>query len=161
MIRLEQMKRDAKSEEISPADLKARDALEISVNRTDEAIRDLEKALELNPNTYKGTWSDQFKMRVQEETGLAGQVAQNTRIQSNLLSGQAVNSLKEIFGGNVSNAESEALRGLIGLDAKTLEVREEIINKLLLAAINRRNVFNSQINSINSPRTRRRSTSDE
>ena len=161
MIRLEQMKRDAKSEEISPADLKARDALEISVNRTDEAIRDLEKALELNPNTYTGSWSDQFKMRVQEETGLAGQVAKNTRIQSNLLSGQAVNSLKEIFGGNVSNAESEALRGLIGLDAKTLEVREEIINKLLLAAINKRNKFNSQINSINSPRTRRRSTSDE
>ena len=59
MIRLEQMKRDAKSEEISPADLKARDALEISVNRTDEAIRDLEKALELNPNTYTGSWSDQ------------------------------------------------------------------------------------------------------
>ena len=161
MILLEKMKRDAKSEEISPADLKTRDGLEISVNRTDEAIRDLEKALELNPNTYKGTWADQFGMRVQEEAGLAGQIAKNTRIQSNLLSGQSVNSLKEIFGGNVSNAEREALSGLVGLDAKTLEVREEIINKLLLAAINRRNVFNSQINSINSPRTRRRSTSDE
>ena len=161
MIFLEKMKRDAKSEEISPADLKTRDGLEISVNRTDEAIRDLEKALELNPNTYKGTWADQFGMRVQEEAGLAGQIAKNTRIQSNLLFGQSVNSLKEIFGGNPSNAEREALSGLVGLDAKTLEVREEIINKLLLAAINRRNVFNSQINSINSPRTRRRSTSDE
>jgi tetratricopeptide (TPR) repeat protein len=161
MIRLELMKTNNRLEEISPSDIKERDGLTFSVARIDEAIKDLRAALELNPNTYKGTWSDQFKMRVQEEAGLAGQVAKNTRTQSNLLSGQAVNSLKEIFGNSPTEGERAAGLSLVGIDEKTLEVREKIISKLILAAINKRNIFSNNINSINSPRTRRRSTSDE
>jgi len=66
-------------------------------------------------------------MFIKEGLGSDDPIAINTREQINLLSSQALGSLKELFPGAISDGERKALLALQGIGSSSLEERKKII----------------------------------
>ena len=113
--------------ELPPYELKLRTESEDVVANLTKSAADLKRAYALNPNTYAGSWGDKAKMFLNEGLGTNDPIAINTREQINLLSSQALSSLKETFPGAISNDERKALMDLQGIGSKSLAERGIII----------------------------------
>jgi hypothetical protein len=112
---------------LTPFELKIRTETEDAVAKIDQSIADLKRAYAINKLTYKGSWGPRAQMYAKEAMGSDDPIVINTREQMNLLSSQALGSLKDLFPGAISDGERKALLGLQGIGSASLEERGKII----------------------------------
>jgi hypothetical protein len=127
---------------LSPYEMRIRTVAEDALVKIDQSIKDLRRAYAINKLTYKGTPAELIQMGVKELVGSDDPIVIYTREQQNLLASQALNALKELFPGAISDGERHAIMRLQGIGSKSLKERGVIITRayealLVSAARNR------------------------
>jgi hypothetical protein len=115
---------------MSPTAARMMEETEKSLARIDEAMATVKDAYDRNQNSFSGNPLDQAQFLALSNAGSTDERVINTRILKNLLSEQAISSLKDSFGGNPTEGERQAALALTGADALSLREREEIILRL-------------------------------
>ncbi len=112
---------------LTPGEMKIKLETEDLISQTDQAIAGLEKAYELNPNTFDTSLVDIAQRKMLEAVGSKDKKVVDTREQENLLEKAALSQLKATFPGAISNDERKVLMSVQGLGAKSIEERAKII----------------------------------
>jgi hypothetical protein len=112
---------------LTPAEVALKTQTEDMLGSTTQAMNDLKRAYELNPNTFDTSLPDIAQRKLLEAAGSKDPKLANTREQANLLDRGALAQLKATFPGAISDAETRALRELQGLGAKSVEERARIM----------------------------------
>ena len=116
-----------KAAKLTPGELKIKVETEDIVAQTDQALKDLKRAYELNPNTFDTSLVDTAQRKLLESAGSKDVKLANTREQENLLQKAALSQLKSTFPGAISNDERKALQDVQGIGAKSIEERKTIM----------------------------------
>lgn len=126
-----------------------------AIREADDIARDgegvlglLDEALKLSPDSYEGatagarTWAGNNLPDWMVPDAVADEdTAQKTRSYDNIITTQALGSLKSIFGGAPTEGERAILLEVQGMSSQPKKVREEII-KRAKSAVQRRIAFN-------------------
>lgn len=138
-----------KAAKLTPGELKLKVETEDVVAQTDQALKDLKRAYELNPNTFDATEIDTAQRKLLEAAKSDNPKLANTREQENLLQKAALSQLKSTFPGSISNDERKALLDIQGVGAKSLDERKRIMKNAYnaLKAVNARH--RKRLNEIN------------
>lgn len=134
---------------LSPAEMKLKTDVEDILTSTDQAMLDLKRAYQLNPNTFDTSLGDVAQRKVLETAGVKDPKVLATREQTNLLSKSAVGKLKTAFGGNPTEGERKILLDMEGIDAKSKEERATIMKNSYMALKARREREQKRLNEIN------------
>ena len=134
---------------LSPAEMKLKTEVEDILTSTDQAMLDLKRAYQLNPNTFDTSLGDVAQRKVLETAGVKDPKVTATREQANLLSKSAVGKLKTAFGGNPTEGERKILLDMEGIDAKSKEERAIIMRNSYMALKARREREQKRLNEIN------------
>jgi hypothetical protein len=129
-LALQNRKFDAEQEKaakLTPGELKLKVETEDVVAQTDQALKDLKRAYELNPNTFDSSLVDIAQRKLLESAGSKDAKVIATREQENLLQKAALSQLKSTFPGAISNDERKALQDVQGIGAKSKEERAVIM----------------------------------
>lgn len=116
-----------KAAKLTPGELKLKVETEDVVAQTDQALKDLKRAYELNPNTFDSSLVDIAQRKLLESAGSKDAKVIATREQENLLQKAALSQLKSTFPGAISNDERKALQDVQGIGAKSKEERAVIM----------------------------------
>lgn len=134
---------------LGPAEMKLKTEVEDILTSTDQAMLDLKRAYQLNPNTFDTSLGDVAQRKVLETAGSKDPKVIATREQTNLLSKSAVGKLKTAFGGNPTEGERKILLDMEGIDAKSKEERAIIMRNSYMALKARREREQKRLNEIN------------
>ena len=138
----------AQQSKLSPAEMKLKTEVEDILTSTDQAMSDLKRAYQLNPNTFDSSLADVVQRKILEQTNSKDPKVLATREQNNLLSKSAVGKLKTAFGGNPTEGERKILLDLEGIDAKSKEERATIMRNSYMALKTRREKEQKRLNEI-------------
>jgi hypothetical protein len=138
----------AQQAKLSPAEMKLKTEVEDILTSTDQAMLDLKRAYQLNPNTFDTSLADVAQRKVLEQAGVKDPKVIATREQTNLLSKSAVGKLKTAFGGNPTEGERKILLDLEGIDSKSKEERAIIMKNSYSALKMRREREQKRLNEI-------------
>ena len=138
----------AQQSKLSPQEMKLKSETEDILTSTDQAMADLKRAYQLNPNTFDTSLGDIAQRKVLETAGSKDPKVIATREQTNLLSKSAVGKLKTAFGGNPTEGERKILLDLEGIDSKSKEERAIIMRNSYTALKNRREREQKRLNDI-------------
>jgi hypothetical protein len=138
-----------KAAKLTPGELKLKVETEDVVAQTDQALKDLKRAYELNPNTFDSSLVDIAQRKLLESAGSKDAKVIATREQENLLQKAALSQLKATFPGAISNDERKALQDVQGIGAKSKEERAVIMKNAYnaLKSVNARH--RKRVNEIN------------
>jgi hypothetical protein len=128
--------------------MKLKTEVEDILTSTDQAMLDLKRAYQLNPNTFDTSLADVAQRKVLEQAGVKDPKVIATREQTNLLSKSAVGKLKTAFGGNPTEGERKILLDLEGIDSKSKEERAIIMKNSYSALKMRREREQKRLNEI-------------
>lgn len=129
-LTLQQQAAAAKAEsakKLTPAEVKLRTETEDTLASAENAMVALRKAFKLNPNTFDASIIDTVQRKALEMSGSKDQKLLNTKELENLLGTQALEKLKSAFPGAISNDERKVMMDLQGIDAKSKEERQLIM----------------------------------
>jgi hypothetical protein len=138
----------AQQSKLSPQEMKLKSETEDILTSTDQAMADLKRAYQLNPNTFDTSLGDIAQRKLLEAAGSKDPKVLATREQTNLLSKSAVGKLKTSFGGNPTEGERKILLDLEGIDSKSKEERAIIMKNSYTALKNRREREQKRLNDI-------------
>ena len=138
----------AQQSKLSPQEMKLKSETEDILLSTDQAMADLKRAYQLNPNTFDTSLGDIAQRKLLEAAGSKDPKVIATREQTNLLSKSAVGKLKTSFGGNPTEGERKILLDLEGIDSKSKEERAIIMRNSYTALKNRREREQKRLNDI-------------
>lgn len=127
----ESARKAAESQKLSPPELKLRSETEDALRTADSALRDLNKALELNPNTFDTTIMDATRRTLLEQTGSKDPKLANTREQENLMQSGVISTAADKMKGVLSDNDMKLLQSVAGLNAKSIEVRKRILENAI------------------------------
>ena len=116
-------------DQLSTPEISAYNAVEkvnISANQARLLISD---ALAINDKTYEQTMGGATLEWLAKLIDPDGEIYKNTQILKNILTSQALTSLKATFGGNVSEGERAILLSVQGLDSRTRAERQRILER--------------------------------
>ena len=97
------------------------------VASTDQALKNLQRAYALNPNTFDNSLPDLAQRKILEAAGSKDPKVLATRELENLLSKGAIEKLRASFGGSPTEGERKILLSLEGLESKSIEERKLIM----------------------------------
>lgn len=129
-VELRRSEADRKAEaakKLTPQELKLKTETEDVIASSEQALKDLQAAFKLNPNTFDASLLDTAQRKILEAAGSEDPKVVNTRELENLLGSQALSKLKSTFPGAISNDERKALMELQGVGSKSKVERERII----------------------------------
>jgi hypothetical protein len=118
---------------LTPAEVALKTQTEDMLGSTTQAMNDLKRAYELNPNTFDASLPDIAQRKLLETAGSKDPKLANTREQINLLEKGALAQLKSTFPGAISDAETRTLKELQGINAKSIEERGRIMKNAFRA----------------------------
>jgi hypothetical protein len=118
---------------LTPAEVALKTQTEDMLGSTTQAMNDLQRAYELNPNTFDTSLPDIAQRKLLEAAGSKDPKLANTREQINLLEKGALAQLKSTFPGAISDAETRTLKELQGINAKSIEERARIMKNAFRA----------------------------
>jgi hypothetical protein len=142
------LNQQAQQAKLSPQEMKLKSETEDILTSTDQAMADLKRAYQLNPNTFDTSLGDIAQRKLLEAAGSKDPKVIATREQTNLLSKSAVGKLKTAFGGNPTEGERKILLDLEGIDSKSKEERAIIMRNSYTALKNRREREQKRLNDI-------------
>jgi len=122
-----QAKTRADATKLSPPELKLKTETEDLVASTEQALKNLQRAYALNPNTFDTSAIDTAQRKILEVAGSKDPKVLATRELENLLSKGAIEKLRASFGGNPTEGERKILLSLEGLESKSIEERKLIM----------------------------------
>lgn len=112
---------------LSPTEMKMKSELQDTLGQTAQAYDNLQRALQLNDQTFGNTYADKAQRFLLEQTNPQHPKVVATREMENLLAGKALEQLRSTFGGNPTEGERAILLGLQGIEAKSPEERKVIL----------------------------------
>jgi hypothetical protein len=123
---------------LSPKEIDMRGDTENIIAQADQAISSLQRAYDLNPNTFDTSIGDVVARKILENTKSNDPKVVATREMENLLSRGAIDKLKASFGGNPTEGERKIILELEGIGAKSRAERDRIMLASFDALRNRR-----------------------
>jgi hypothetical protein len=135
---------------LSPAEQNLKLETENGLNQTNQAMENLKLAYSLNPSTYDTSLVDSTQRKLAEISGSKNPKLLNTEEMENLLEKAALSSLKATFPGAISDGERAALMATVGLGAKSVESRAEIMRNAYSALSSIAAKTQTRLNEINS-----------
>jgi len=142
--------RKSESAKLTPAEVQLKTETENALSSLDSALQDLNRAYQLNPNTFGNTAIERAQRKLLQETGVKDPKLSNTSEVENLLGSQVMSKLKTTFGGAPTEGERAILMELEGAGSKTPEDRAKIIQRAYKAAKERRAREEKRLNEIKS-----------
>jgi hypothetical protein len=119
--------RKANAAKLTQPELKLKTETEDLIASTDQALKNLQRAYALNPNTFDTSVIDTVQRKAMEAAGSKDPKVLATRELENLLSKGAIEKLRASFGGNPTEGERKILLSLEGLESKSIEERKLIM----------------------------------
>lgn len=152
IAREERMVEDAarRAAKMSPTEMRMLQDAETSMLSADIAIDALNKAIELSPNAYTKSVADSAARAYTERTSSSNPKVVATRQLEQLVTTNVLNSLKLMFGGNPTEGERAIALATQGLDAISVDERNNILSTLLSMAERRRKELADRIQKIES-----------
>jgi hypothetical protein len=120
-----------KAKELTPTELRMKQESEDSLSASRRALRDINRALEINDNTFGMDIVGQGQFQTLYQTGNESPRVLNTAEIRNLLSEAAIGRLRESFGSGITNEERRALVELQGALARSPAERRRILERTL------------------------------
>lgn len=142
--------KEAEAKKLTPDEVKLKTTTEDSLSSLDSALQDLNRAYQLNPNTFGNTVIERAQRKALQESGVKDPRLSNTTEVENLLGQQVLSKLKTTFGGAPTEGERAILMELEGAGSKTPEDRAKIIQRAYKAAKERRAREEKRLNEIKS-----------
>ena len=139
---------------LSPPEIKLKSETEDALRTVGGAMRDLRRALELNPGTFDTTIADKTRRTVLEETGSKDEKITNTREQENLLQSAMISSAAEKMKGVLSDSDIRLLSSVAGLNAKSIESRRKILENAIRSLESAERAQKDRLRDINAGRYR-------
>lgn len=136
--RVRQIVGEGKAGKLSAAETKDLMETEDVITSGTNTIRNMQKALELNPIAYEGVTAG-----ARQTAGRATPIVKNSKAQvattelETVVLGNTLDSLKTTFGGNPTEGERKILVDLNGSINKTAKEREAIYKRAMTAAARR------------------------
>ena len=119
--------RKANAAKLSGPELKLKSETEDLVASTEQALKNLQRAYALNPNTFDNSLPDLAQRKILEAAGREDPKVVATRELENLLSKGAIEKLRASFGGSPTEGERKILLSLEGLESKSIKERSLIM----------------------------------
>lgn len=127
MSQAEAKRKEAEGKKLTGPEMKLKTETEDILAQTDQAFKNLQRAIELNPNTFGSALGDKVQRTLLENTSPKDPKVVATREMENLLEKAALASLKSTFPGAISNDERKALQDVQGIGAKSPDERATIM----------------------------------
>jgi hypothetical protein len=134
---------------LTPTEVKMKADTEDALASTDQALKTLQTAYSLNPDTFDSSMVDRAQRTLLEESGSKDRRVLATREQENLLTKQVLTQLKSAFGPAPSDAEQRILNSVQGIGSKSKEERAFIIKDAYKTIKATRDRTNKRLNEIN------------
>lgn len=134
---------------LTSPELKLKTDTSDAIMNLDQAMSNIGKAYNLNPNTFDNSITDKAQRLLLENTSPNNPKVQSTRLLENLLSEGALSQLKSTFGGNPTEGERAILLGIQGIGAKSIPERDEILKSTRMALQNKRKLLSNRLNELN------------
>jgi hypothetical protein len=112
---------------LTPKEVDMKADSENTLAQTDQAISMLQRAYDLNPNTFDTSVGDVVSRKILENTKSNDPKVIATREMENLLSRGALEKLKATFGAAPTEGERKILLDLEGIGAKSRAERDRIM----------------------------------
>lgn len=126
------------SKKLTPAEVTLRAKTEDTLDTIESALQDLDRAFNLNTNSFDTTLKDTAVRIAMQETGSKDPRVQNTRELENLLKSAMISSASQKLSGVLSDSDIKLLQSVAGLDAKSKSEREEILKNAARALVRAR-----------------------
>jgi hypothetical protein len=139
-----------KDTKLTPAEVKMKSDTEELLGNANQALKDIQQAYKLNPNTFDSSLMDKGTRLLLENTSSNDPKVVATRTMENLLSKEAVGKLRASFGANPTEGERGILLQLEGINSKSREERAAIMRntyEALKASVSRQNKRLNEINA--------------
>lgn len=133
--------------DLAPVDKKAILEAEDTAATSESAISGLDRALQLHDQAYSGLLANE-RAAIGGVFGAEGALA--TQELNNVITGQALENLKAIFGGMPTEGERQILMQIQGSAEQPADVRKAILQRARAAAVNRLNLNRAQAEAIRS-----------
>ncbi len=133
---------------LTSAEVKMKSETEDNLASTDQAMKNLQRAYQLNPNTFDSSLADVAQRKVLEAAGSKDPKVIATREQENLLTKQVLTQLKGAFGAAPSDAEQRIMKSVQGIEAKSKEERALILKDAYKALKTKRDQQQKRLNEI-------------
>ena len=144
----------ARRGELAPDERQAVRQGRARVNAGESALKTLEEALALNPNTYDRSFGESAQRFLAENLSPRNPTVLATRTQENLLGQEVIDKLRASFGTNPTEGERIFLRELSGINARSREERAAIIQRGIARLRDRMKDEAEEIQLITSGRSR-------
>ena len=119
----------AAARQLTPTELRMRQESEDTISASRNALRNIERALEINDNTYGTSILGEAQFQSLYRTGSENPRVLNTAEIRNILSEAAINRLRESFGSQITDSERAALQELQGALSRTPAERRRILER--------------------------------
>jgi hypothetical protein len=134
---------------LTAPELKLKTDTSDAIMNLDQAMSNISKAYNLNPNTFDNSTIDKAQRLLLENTSPNDPKVKSTRLLENLLTEDALSQLKTAFGGNPTEGERAILLSVQGIGAKSIPERDEILKNTRIALQNKRKFYSSRLNDLN------------
>lgn len=115
--------------QLTPPELRMKQDSENSLNASRSALRNINRALEINPNTFSNSIVDYGRFQALYNAGDQSPRVLNTAEMRNILSEAAIGRLRESFGAGITNEERRALVDLQGALSRSPAERLRILER--------------------------------
>lgn len=119
----------AAARQLTPTELRMRQESEDTLSASRNALRNIERALEINDNTYGTSIIGEAQYQSLYRAGSENPRVLNTAEIRNILSEAAINRLRESFGSQITDSERAALQELQGALSRTPAERRRILER--------------------------------
>lgn len=150
-----------KTQRLSPPELKMKEETEDALSSTRNVAKTLAEAYKLNENSFGNSAAEIAQRKALELAGSKNEKLLNTRLLENMVSQQAVESLKTAFGGNPTEGERKILLDLQGVASKTKEERAAIMKRAYRMAKSKEERFAKRLKEISTGSYRDTSSGEE
>ncbi len=115
--------------QLNPTELRMKQDSESSLSASRSALRNINRALEINDNTFSNSAVDLARYQMLYNAGDQSPRVLNTAEMRNILGEAAIGRLKETFGAGITNEERRALTDLQGAMARSPAERRRILER--------------------------------
>lgn len=146
--------KEKEATKLTPKELDLKSAAESSISTIDNALTDLNRAFQLNKNSFDTTLKDQATLTILEQTGSKDQKVVNTKELMNLLKSAMISGASEKLKGVLSDSDIKLLQSVAGLDAKSKAERAQILKNAYRVLKAGRETQQKRLNEITSGKYR-------
>ena len=149
-LNINKQKFEKEAKQLSSKELELKNTAEAFVNSSQDALGQLNRALDLNTRARETSGVFGTKNKLASWSNANDQTTLDTNELINILKSKTYANLKTTFGSQLSDGERKALESINGIEAKSREERERILINAAAALRTALNRSKKQLESISS-----------